>query len=473
MTWRSRLALFITKANVSSKPCHPSCTVDVFQITRTPLTPLRDPTMSFLSSRTLASSSPRNGSSGSMSPRRCLLALLLSSVFSVSGDIFVKNQLKVLVKVGSVDFQQDDSQGNSVLAHLQRHGTLLGLPTPLANEGYSPTNRDISTAFSAPLTNEPYLKILTPFAPTPTSPTLLRFLLLLPMISGRVRLLVDISRPWSRRGTQIVSSRMFFLELCLCFPMVIPDDDPEVKLRHIACATATLWLASRRPTAEARMFSGSAEVAQPTTVYVFTGQGSQEPGMGMDLYNSSPAARAVWEGADAHLLAVYGFSNVEIVKDNSQEKTIHFGGIKGQAIRQRYMDMTYNKMGKDGHVKTSLFSPTLMFVLPCTLSVTPTASFSLPNSLRSLLSSLRRRRSRICACRRTGRTMRCVRLTLAVFYLPSVMLPFVRSSIALRPSLDPLRSLTTTSRQVPSFAYYYTRILIFFRANNMFAQESF
>ena len=30
----------------------------------------------------------------------------------------------------------------------------------------------------------------------------------------------------------------------------------------------------------------------------------------------SPAIRAVWEGADAHLLAVYGFSIVEIVKDN-------------------------------------------------------------------------------------------------------------------------------------------------------------
>jgi fatty acid synthase subunit alpha len=58
---------------------------------------------------------------------------------SVSGDIFVQNQLKVLVKVGSVDFQQDDSQGNPVLAYLQRHwhGTphWQGLTTPLAN-GY-------------------------------------------------------------------------------------------------------------------------------------------------------------------------------------------------------------------------------------------------------------------------------------------------------------------------------------------------
>jgi fatty acid synthase subunit beta len=60
----------------------------------------------------------------------------------------------------------------------------------------------------------------------------------------------------------------------------------------------------------------------------------------------------VWDGADAHLLAVYIFSIVEMVKDNPKEKTIHFGGIKGQAIHQRYMDMTYNTMDKDGSVKT-------------------------------------------------------------------------------------------------------------------------
>ena len=62
----------------------------------------------------------------------------------------------------------------------------------------------------------------------------------------------------------------------------------------------------------AKVLEGILEVAQPTTAYVFTGQRSQEPGMGMDLYNSSPAPRAVWEGADAHLLSVYGFSIIDI-----------------------------------------------------------------------------------------------------------------------------------------------------------------
>ena len=135
--------------------------------------------------------------------------------------------------------------------------------------------------------------------------------------------------------------------------MVLPKDELKVKIKHIGMRNGNLVVSVETSNQrDEKVLVGTAEVAQPTTVYVFTGQGSQEPGMGMDLYNSSPAARSVWEAADAHLTAVYGFSIVEIVKDNPKEKTIHFGGIKGQAIRQRYMDMTYDTMDKDGNVKT-------------------------------------------------------------------------------------------------------------------------
>ena len=75
---------------------------------------------------------------------------------SVSGDIFVRDQVKALVKVGSVDFQQDNSQGNPVVASLQRCGSPEGLvvPLPLPNGGYSLTKLDENATFNAPLTNE-------------------------------------------------------------------------------------------------------------------------------------------------------------------------------------------------------------------------------------------------------------------------------------------------------------------------------
>src|ERR1700733_6703820 len=135
--------------------------------------------------------------------------------------------------------------------------------------------------------------------------------------------------------------------------MVLPRDELSVKLSHTGMRNGNMVIKVETTNQRGeKIIDGTAEVAQPPTVYVFTGQGSQEPGMGMDLYNSSPAARAVWDAADEHLLAVYGFSIIDIVKHNPKEKTIHFGGIKGQAIRQRYIDMTYDTLDKDGSVKT-------------------------------------------------------------------------------------------------------------------------
>ena len=42
------------------------------------------------------------------------------------------------------------------------------------------------------------------------------------------------------------------------------------------------------------------------TVWLFTGQGSQEQGMGMELYNSSDVAKEVWDRADKYLMNTYG-----------------------------------------------------------------------------------------------------------------------------------------------------------------------
>ena len=49
-------------------------------------------------------------------------------------------------------------------------------------------------------------------------------------------------------------------------------------------------------------------------------QGEKDQGMGVDLYHFSPAARAVWDSADAHLISAYGFSIMEIVQENPKKK---------------------------------------------------------------------------------------------------------------------------------------------------------
>ncbi|KAI0067274.1 fatty acid synthase [Artomyces pyxidatus] len=276
---------------------------------------------------------------------------------AVTGDVFVRDQLKRLVKVGSVDFERDDCQGNPVVAYLQRNGSAQGLPTPLANDGYTLTTTVGATDFQSPSTNEPYSQISGDFNPIHINPYFSDFASLPGTITHGMW-----SSAATRRYVETIVAQGHperVLRYNVSFVgMILPQDKLSVKLKHTCMRDGNMVVAVTTTNERGeKVLEGVAEVAQPTTVYVFTGQGSQEPGMGMDLYNSSPAARAVWDGADAHLLAVYGFSIIEIVKDNPKKKTIHFGGIKGQAIRQRYMDMTYDAMDKDGNIKTlPLFS---------------------------------------------------------------------------------------------------------------------
>ncbi|KNZ45529.1 fatty acid synthase subunit beta [Puccinia sorghi] len=143
--------------------------------------------------------------------------------------------------------------------------------------------------------------------------------------------------------------------------MLLPNTTLKIKLKHIgqtskgykliSVATYALPDESSSSAKPSRVLVGTAEVAQASTGYVFTGQGSQEPRMGMSLYNKLDVAWAVWDEANRHLGKVYGFSIPKIDRNNPKEKVVHFGGIKGHGIRQRYMEMTYQTTDKDGNVK--------------------------------------------------------------------------------------------------------------------------
>jgi len=97
--------------------------------------------------------------------------------------------------------------------------------------------------------------------------------------------------------------------------MVLPDDMLDVKLQHVGMVSGRkiIKIEVSNQETEDKVLLGEAEVEQPTTSYVFTGQGSQEQGMGMDLYNSSPVAKEVWDRADKHFMDNYGTSPMSIM----------------------------------------------------------------------------------------------------------------------------------------------------------------
>ena len=64
--------------------------------------------------------------------------------------------------------------------------------------------------------------------------------------------------------------------------------------------------------------SPSRDVTNPKTAYLFPGQGSQQVGMGKDLYENSPVARRIFDEADnpaegkmKEAQAIYNFCEVK------------------------------------------------------------------------------------------------------------------------------------------------------------------
>ncbi|TXT15634.1 hypothetical protein VHUM_00137 [Vanrija humicola] len=274
------------------------------------------------------------------------------SSVQVTGAAFVRDSTKQLVQVATVDYEAHNSHGNPVVEYLKRTGKAVGLPVPLESGGYSLITDASTATYRTPATNEPYSKISGDYNPIHINPYFSDFAKLPGTITHGM---------WSSAATRkyveqvaadnhperVVSYDVAFVG------MVLPGDEINVKLTHVAMRDGKKVVKVEAFNQNgAKVIDGTSEVLQPPTTYVFTGQGSQEVGMGMELYNNSEVARAVWDAADAHLTSVYGFSIIDIVKNNPKELTIHFGGIKGQAIRQRYMDLTYDTIGDDGELKT-------------------------------------------------------------------------------------------------------------------------
>ncbi|PIA97136.1 Fatty acid synthase subunit beta [Cercospora beticola] len=276
------------------------------------------------------------------------------TVFSsvqTEGTVELELPSKEIITVASVEYEAGTSYGNPVLDYLTRNGSALDQPVNFENP--IPLSGKTPLVLKAPSSNETYARVSGDYNPIHVSRVFSQYAGLPGTIthgmysSAAVRSLVET---WAAENN-VGRVRSFHASLV---GMVLPDDTIEVKLQHVGMVAGRkiIKIEAQKAETEEKVLLAEAEVEQPVSAYVFTGQGSQEQGMGMDLYGSSEVAKEVWDRADKHFMDNYGFAITNIVKNNPKELTIHFGGARGKAIRKNYMDMTFETVATDGSIKS-------------------------------------------------------------------------------------------------------------------------
>ena len=230
------------------------------------------------------------------------------TVFSsvqTTGEVLLELPTKEIIQIASVDYEAGVSHGNPVLDYLQRNGSTIDQPVNFENA--IPLSGKTPLVLKAPASNETYARVSGDYNPIHVSRVFASYANLPGTIthgmysSAAVRSLVET---WAAEN-HIGRVRSFHASLV---GMVLPDDQIEVKLQHVGMVSGRKIIkveASNKETEE-KVLLGEAEVEQPVSAYVFTGQGSQEQGMGMDLYTSSAVAKEVWDRADKHFMDNYG-----------------------------------------------------------------------------------------------------------------------------------------------------------------------